>query len=106
MSFSGLKTALLRTRDALVAEKGGLTEQDRADLCAGFQAAVADVLAEKSRRALALYLAENPATPGLCGRRRRRRQPTLRAALETVAARRRRRALPRRRCRCAPTTPR
>ncbi len=54
LSFSGLKTALMRARDALVAEKGGLSRQDRADLCAGFQAAVADVLAEKSRRALAL----------------------------------------------------
>ncbi|GGH55641.1 tRNA (adenosine(37)-N6)-threonylcarbamoyltransferase complex transferase subunit TsaD [Frigidibacter albus] len=54
MSFSGLKTALLRARDAAMAEAGGLTRQDRADLCAGFQAAVADVLAEKSRRALKL----------------------------------------------------
>ncbi|MBN8293536.1 tRNA (adenosine(37)-N6)-threonylcarbamoyltransferase complex transferase subunit TsaD [Rhodobacter sp. NTK016B] len=53
LSFSGLKTALLRARDAVVADKGGLTRQDRADLCAGFQAAIADVLAEKSRRALA-----------------------------------------------------
>lgn len=54
MSFSGLKTALLRARDAVIAEKGGLTVQDRADLCAGFQAAMRDVLAEKTRRALAL----------------------------------------------------
>jgi N6-L-threonylcarbamoyladenine synthase len=53
LSFSGLKTAILRARDAVVAEKGGLTRQDRSDLCASFQAAVADVLAEKSRRALA-----------------------------------------------------
>ncbi|MCZ4351902.1 tRNA (adenosine(37)-N6)-threonylcarbamoyltransferase complex transferase subunit TsaD [Roseovarius aestuarii] len=53
MSFSGLKTALLRTRDAVMAEAGGLTRADRADLCAGFQAAVRDVLAEKTRRALA-----------------------------------------------------
>lgn len=52
LSFSGLKTALMRTRDQVVAEKGGLTRSDRADLCAGFQAAVADVLAEKSARAL------------------------------------------------------
>ena len=52
MSFSGLKTALLRARDAAMAEAGGLTRRDRADLCAGFQAAVSDVLAEKSRRAL------------------------------------------------------
>ncbi|WP_417626037.1 tRNA (adenosine(37)-N6)-threonylcarbamoyltransferase complex transferase subunit TsaD [Pararhodobacter aggregans] len=53
LSFSGLKTALMRARDALVAEQGGLKRQDRADLCAGFQAAIADTLAEKSRRALA-----------------------------------------------------
>ena len=53
MSFSGLKTAVLRTRDTLVAGAGGLTRADRADLCAGFQAAVCDVLAEKTARALA-----------------------------------------------------
>jgi N6-L-threonylcarbamoyladenine synthase len=52
LSFSGLKTAVLRLRDGLVAEKGGLTETDRADLCAGFQAAVAEVLAVKTARAL------------------------------------------------------
>lgn len=61
MSFSGLKTALLRARDAVVDQKGGLTVTDRADLCSGFQAAIADVLTEKSRRALHLYLAERPA---------------------------------------------
>jgi N6-L-threonylcarbamoyladenine synthase len=54
MSFSGLKTALLRARDALVAEKGGITVQDRRDLCAGFQAAVAEVLAKKTARAMAI----------------------------------------------------
>lgn len=52
LSFSGLKTAVLRARDELVAAQGGLTRRDRADLCAGFQAAVADVLAAKARRAL------------------------------------------------------
>lgn len=65
MSFSGLKTALLRARDALVAEKGGLTLQDRRDLCAGFQEAVADVLVEKSRRALQMYLDLAPSAPVL-----------------------------------------
>src|SRR5690606_11650998 len=54
MSFSGLKTALLRARDGVIAEKGGLTSIDRADLCAGFQGAVVDVLSEKTRRALAI----------------------------------------------------
>ena len=53
LSFSGLKTAVLRARDRLVEAQGGLTRTDRAELCAGFQAAVAEVLAEKSRRALA-----------------------------------------------------
>ena len=51
MSFSGLKTALRRERDRLIAEKGGITPTDRADMCAGFQLAIADVLAEKTRRA-------------------------------------------------------
>ena len=63
MSFSGLKTAILRARDAIIAEKGGLSVQDQADLSAGFQAAVTDVLAEKTRRALALYADLNPQTP-------------------------------------------
>lgn len=60
MSFSGLKTALLRARDAVVVEKGGLTQQDQADLAAGFQAAVADILHEKTKRALREYLALAP----------------------------------------------
>lgn len=61
MSFSGLKTAILRARDSAVAEKGGLTTQDQADLSAGFQAAVTDVLIEKTRRAMQVYLRSNPA---------------------------------------------
>lgn len=65
MSFSGLKTAILRSRDAVVAEKSGLTEQDRADLAASFQAAIRDIFIAKTRRALALYLAEVPAAPVL-----------------------------------------
>lgn len=55
MSFSGLKTAILRTRDAIVSTQGGLTVQDQADLSASFQAAVTDVLIEKTRRALEIY---------------------------------------------------
>ena len=59
MSFSGLKTALRRERDRLVEAKGGLTVADRRDLCAGFQAAVADVLVEKTRRAIESFKAEH-----------------------------------------------
>ena len=81
LSFSGLKTALMRARDAVVAEKGGLTRQDRADLCAGFQAAVADVLAEKSRRALALC----PDISGFAVAGGVAANKTLRARLEQVA---------------------
>ncbi len=62
MSFSGLKTAILRARDEVVAQNGGLGSQDQADLSASFQAAVTDVLIEKTRRALAKYLAMTPAT--------------------------------------------
>ncbi|MGH1355110.1 MAG: tRNA (adenosine(37)-N6)-threonylcarbamoyltransferase complex transferase subunit TsaD [Thalassovita sp.] len=84
MSFSGLKTALLRTRDQVIAEKGGLTRQDRADLCAGFQAAVCDVLAEKTRRALVEYMALNPAAPTLAVAGGVAANKAIRAALETV----------------------
>lgn len=47
MSFSGLKTAVRRA-----AEDQPLDAQRRADICASFQAAVADVLAVKSARAM------------------------------------------------------
>ena len=63
MSFSGLKTAILRARDAVAAPQGGLTKQDQADLSASFQAAVTDVLIEKTRRALVQYHAQKPAKP-------------------------------------------
>jgi N6-L-threonylcarbamoyladenine synthase len=85
MSFSGLKTALLRARDEVVAREGGLRRQDRADLCAGFQAAVADVLAEKSRRALRLYLAEAPSKPAFAVAGGVAANQTIRAALETIS---------------------
>ena len=63
MSFSGLKTALLRARDGVVAAQGGLRAGDQADLAAGFQAAIRDVLAEKAARAVATYLTHAPARP-------------------------------------------
>lgn len=86
MSFSGLKTAVLRMRDALVAEHGGLRVADRADLCAGFQAAVADVLAEKARRALTAYLALAPEVPAFAVAGGVAANQTIRAALQQVAA--------------------
>lgn len=65
MSFSGLKTALRRERDLLVAKQGGLYSDDQADLAASFQRAVADVLIEKTRRAVDLYLDLKPQSPTL-----------------------------------------
>lgn len=62
MSFSGLKTALRRTIDTLAEAQGGLYQQDRADISAGFQNSMADVLAEKSRRALSLFAEKYDAT--------------------------------------------
>lgn len=84
LSFSGLKTALLRMRDQIIAEKGGLTEQDRDDLCAGFQAAVRDVLKKKTARAIALYLDESPAFPALAVAGGVAANQELRGALETL----------------------
>lgn len=84
MSFSGLKTALLRTRDRLVLENGGLNLSDRADLAASFQAAVADVLVEKSRRALAQYLEISPAQPLFAVAGGVAANMTIRHGLETV----------------------
>ncbi|SHJ04660.1 tRNA (adenosine(37)-N6)-threonylcarbamoyltransferase complex transferase subunit TsaD [Wenxinia saemankumensis] len=65
MSFSGLKTAILRARDRIVAAEGGLPRQAQADLAASFQAAVRDVLVEKTRRAMDVYLDLRPAAPAL-----------------------------------------
>jgi N6-L-threonylcarbamoyladenine synthase len=86
MSFSGLKTAILRSRDGVVAEKSGLTRQDRADLCASFQAAVVDVLAEKTLRALQAYLADAPVAPLLAVAGGVAANTAIRAALQEVCA--------------------
>jgi N6-L-threonylcarbamoyladenine synthase len=83
LSFSGLKTALLRARDAVIADKGGLTLQDRRDLCAGFQQAVADVLSEKTRRALQAFGEDRPVLAVAGGVAANK---ALRGALETVCA--------------------
>lgn len=84
LSFSGLKTALMRMRDQVAAEKGGLTRQDRADLCAGFQQAIVDTLAEKTRRAMDLYLDENPAEPVIAVAGGVAANSAIRSALEAV----------------------
>lgn len=84
MSFSGLKTAVLRTRDSIVSQKGGISMQDRRDLCAAFQASVADVFAEKSRRAMALYMPVAPPAPIFAVAGGVAANSAIRAGLETV----------------------
>ncbi|WP_298859021.1 tRNA (adenosine(37)-N6)-threonylcarbamoyltransferase complex transferase subunit TsaD [uncultured Sulfitobacter sp.] len=84
MSFSGLKTAVLRQRDSLVQEST-LAAQDQADLAAGFQAAVVDVLAEKTRRALELYV-QLTDTPSICVAGGVAANMAIRSGLETSAA--------------------
>ncbi len=53
VSFSGLKTAVRQTVEAL--PPGPLDPTDAADLCAAFQAAAGDVLVDRCRHALALF---------------------------------------------------
>ncbi len=58
-SFSGLKTALRQTMAGL----GSITDQDRADLAASFQAAIADCLCDRMSHALEAYLADSKVGP-------------------------------------------
>ena len=62
-SFSGLKTAVRET----VHDLGRLTLQDAADICASFEAAVAETMADRLRMAVALFRQAHPgaATPAL-----------------------------------------
>ncbi|MEQ6249584.1 tRNA (adenosine(37)-N6)-threonylcarbamoyltransferase complex transferase subunit TsaD [Sulfitobacter sp. HNIBRBA3233] len=84
MSFSGLKTAVLRQRDKLM-QANALKAVDQADLSAGFQAAVVDVLVEKARRAMAEYA---PLTEirSICIAGGVAANKAIRSGLETVAA--------------------
>lgn len=77
---------MLRARDAVVAEKGGLTVQDQADLAAGFQLAVTDILREKTRRALVEYLSMNPAARTFAIAGGVAANGPIRAALEQLCA--------------------
>jgi N6-L-threonylcarbamoyladenine synthase len=79
-SFSGLKTAAAR-----LAESEARTEQDRADLAAAVQTAIARQLAERSDRAMAAYARRHAhrlfvVAGGVAANR------TVRATLEAAAA--------------------
>lgn len=53
-SFSGLKTAVRRIGEALEQDQGGLTDQDIADIAAGFHKAITASILDRLKRAMAL----------------------------------------------------
>ncbi|MBV9653632.1 MAG: tRNA (adenosine(37)-N6)-threonylcarbamoyltransferase complex transferase subunit TsaD [Acetobacteraceae bacterium] len=83
-SFSGLKTAVAQTVNRQ--PQGALPRDTAADIAASFQAAVADVLADRARHALARFGAAHPdgrllvVAGGVAANAR------IRAALESAAA--------------------
>ncbi|KAF0185219.1 MAG: tRNA (adenosine(37)-N6)-threonylcarbamoyltransferase complex transferase subunit TsaD [Hyphomonadaceae bacterium] len=81
LSFAGLKTAVLRTAQAMPA----MTDQDRADLAASFQAAVVDVIADRAWNALTMA---GPGTERLVVAGGVAANGPLRARLEALAAER------------------
>ncbi|MEM9343005.1 MAG: tRNA (adenosine(37)-N6)-threonylcarbamoyltransferase complex transferase subunit TsaD [Pseudomonadota bacterium] len=80
ISFSGLKTAVLRARNDCL-QDGVLASRDVADIAASFQAAVRDVLVEKSTRAIA-----ETGTPAFAIAGGVAANGTIRAGLDTVCA--------------------
>lgn len=86
MSFSGLKTAILRARDDVIEEHGGLPSAIRSDLCASFQAAVRDVLVAKSRKALTAAREITPEIPSFAVAGGVAANGAIRSALERFCA--------------------
>ncbi|MBI2978283.1 MAG: tRNA (adenosine(37)-N6)-threonylcarbamoyltransferase complex transferase subunit TsaD [Rhodospirillales bacterium] len=65
-SFSGLKTKVRQTVEALPQDENGkLADNDTADICAAFQAAVEDVLADRTANAIAAFRARHPGPAAL-----------------------------------------
>jgi N6-L-threonylcarbamoyladenine synthase len=83
-SFSGLKTAVRETAE----DVGVLTEQDKADLCASFQKAVAETLQDRLRKAFAMFreLCIYVETPTLVVAGGVAANKALRAMLETTTS--------------------
>jgi N6-L-threonylcarbamoyladenine synthase len=80
MSFAGLKTAAAR-----IAERETMDAEGQADLCGAFQLAVADCLAEKTRRALDIFKAETAGDVRLVVAGGVAANQTVRALLNDVA---------------------
>ena len=82
-SFSGLKTAV-RKHILALDDAGEITQQDKADLCASFQQAIADVLTRKVGRAMALTRESLGNTPKLVVAGGVAANQALRAALSNL----------------------
>ncbi|BBK39503.1 tRNA N6-adenosine threonylcarbamoyltransferase [Allostella sp. ATCC 35155] len=82
-SFSGLKTAV---RNAVAALPGPPAPQDVADMAAAFQAAVAAVVADRCRRAAALFRQRHPTGGALVVAGGVAANGAIRSALERIAA--------------------
>lgn len=83
-SFSGLKAAVKRAVDAL--PPGPLLDQDVYDMAASFQAAAADVIAERTRKGIAEFKNQCPNGTTLVVAGGVAANETLRARLDDVAA--------------------
>ena len=82
-SFSGLKTAVRHAVERL--PPGPLAAKDVADLCAAFQQAVADVMADRTGNAIALFRAGCPDGATLAAAGGVAANRALRARIESVA---------------------
>ena len=83
-SFSGLKTAVRRTIETL--PPGPVTDRDAADICASFQAAVGDVIADRAGNAIQTFRDTCPDGSGLVVAGGVAANALLRATLENLAA--------------------
>lgn len=86
LSFSGLKTAVLRARDSVMRPDATLIAQDVRDICAGFQAAVADIFRIKTARAIARFKEAHPSAQSVCVAGGVAANSVLREALQQICA--------------------
>ena len=84
LSFSGLKTAVLRARDSVMGANSTLKAQDVRDICAGFQAAVADIFRVKTERAINAFTSDHPTARHVCVAGGVAANTVLRAQLKAV----------------------
>ncbi len=83
-SFSGLKTRVRQTVEALPGGRPG--ERDVADIAASFQAAVADVVCDRTANAIAMFRERHPGAGALVVAGGVAANAALRARLEALAA--------------------